>query len=375
MNRLLPEDSVIGSWDAGRIGYFSHFPVVNLDGLVNSYEYFHKRYLKSKNPFSTLDEENMAIYRALGITHFANPSSQEPYHGITEGYALQMNPNLLYADQLSDNIIGFALTQDDPPAGLDAAAWFWERMEPRFDERFGDVGMVVDDRLVKIFAKNCVPGEPLIWAWIQSGDETAVRPGIKQHSIGSWTKTKTGLCMDALLLPRSAAYPALIEIARASGFLKRFLGRFEDGLDDWLLEGEAVTNHSQHERYRGQQPISGSEGRGFLTSYHPDKGDRTTGRALSPAFTADSDQNLMFLIAGGGGSGVGFRLWANGDEAAVWRGENTERFKWVVYPLAEVAGQRLQLELFDDETSGWGHIMLDHVMLVQPQFEQQSEEP
>ena len=37
MNRLLPEGSVVGSWNAGIIGYFSRFPVVNLDGLINSY--------------------------------------------------------------------------------------------------------------------------------------------------------------------------------------------------------------------------------------------------------------------------------------------------------------------------------------------------
>ena len=157
-------------------------------------------------------------------------------------------------------------------------------------------------------------------------------------------------------------------------FDERILGRFEDGLDGWLLEGEAVTNHGQNEHYRDQQPISGSAGRGFLTSYHPDKGDRTTGRALSPAFTADSDQYLTFLIAGGMGSGVGLRLLAVGGEAAVWRGEGTERFRRVVYSLAEVAGQRLQLELFDDETGGWGHIMLDDVMLVRRQSEDQSEE-
>ena len=30
---------MVGSWDSGVIGYFSRFPVVNLDGLVNSYDY------------------------------------------------------------------------------------------------------------------------------------------------------------------------------------------------------------------------------------------------------------------------------------------------------------------------------------------------
>ena len=33
LNRVLPDDSVVGAWDAGIIGYFSSFPVVNLDGL------------------------------------------------------------------------------------------------------------------------------------------------------------------------------------------------------------------------------------------------------------------------------------------------------------------------------------------------------
>ena len=31
LNRLLPEGSIVGSADAGGIGYFSCFPVVNLD--------------------------------------------------------------------------------------------------------------------------------------------------------------------------------------------------------------------------------------------------------------------------------------------------------------------------------------------------------
>ena len=147
----------------------------------------------------------------------------------------------------------------------------------------------------------------------------------------------------------------------------RFLQHFEDGFGAWWLEGDAVTNHSQHAHYSGQQPINGNIGPGFLTSYHPSKGDRVTGRALSPEFIATTDQLLSLLIAGGKGEGVGVRLLADDEQVAVWRGQNTEHFERVIYPLTDVAGKRLQLELFDRETGGWGHIMLDHVILLRRQ--------
>ena len=61
MDHALP-DGVVGSWDAGVIGYFSRFPVVNLDGLVNSYDY------------QRAQEEgsDAAFHQRYGITHFAN---------------------------------------------------------------------------------------------------------------------------------------------------------------------------------------------------------------------------------------------------------------------------------------------------------------
>ncbi|MCP5026039.1 MAG: hypothetical protein GY929_07105 [Actinomycetia bacterium] len=35
----LPDDAVLSAWDAGVLGYFAEQPVVNLDGVINSYEY------------------------------------------------------------------------------------------------------------------------------------------------------------------------------------------------------------------------------------------------------------------------------------------------------------------------------------------------
>ena len=146
---------------------------------------------------------------------------------------------------------------------------------------------------------------------------------------------------------------------------ERFIGDFESGMNGWRIEGDAVTNHADFELYQGQQDINGNIGPGFLTSYHPTDGDILTGGAVSPEFAAEADQYLAFLIAGGMGDGVGVRLLSGGEEVAVWRGQNTEHFRQVIYPLAEHDGKTLQLQLFDNETGGWGHIMLDHVIILE----------
>ena len=143
---------------------------------------------------------------------------------------------------------------------------------------------------------------------------------------------------------------------------EQFIGHFDGGIDGWQTSRAAITNHGQHEVYQDQLPIFGHVGPGFLTSYHPDEGDKTTGKALSPDFTASEGHYLAVLVGGGSGSNVGVRLLADGQEVAVWRGRNNEHFKLVAHPLAEVAGQSLQLELFDNDPEG--HIMLDHVLLV-----------
>jgi hypothetical protein len=39
----LPPDAVLGSWDAGVVGYFTDQPIINLDGVVNSFEWLDAR--------------------------------------------------------------------------------------------------------------------------------------------------------------------------------------------------------------------------------------------------------------------------------------------------------------------------------------------
>ena len=142
------------------------------------------------------------------------------------------------------------------------------------------------------------------------------------------------------------------------------LGNFEAGLDGWRLSGNAISVENPYDLPPFQLPTTGSSGWGFLTSFHLRQGDAALGSARSPQFTAGPDDALAFLIAGGESEHVGLRLLADGVEVQVWRGEDPLFFNPVVYPLGAVAGQTLQLELFDDEVGPWGHIMLDHVTLV-----------
>ena len=62
MERLLPEDTVLGAWDSGILAYFSRFPVMNLDGLVNSYAY--KEAIE--------DRAQRAFSRQHGVFNFGN---------------------------------------------------------------------------------------------------------------------------------------------------------------------------------------------------------------------------------------------------------------------------------------------------------------
>ena len=144
---------------------------------------------------------------------------------------------------------------------------------------------------------------------------------------------------------------------------EQFLGRFEAGMDGWSLVGKAVSNNRDIRFFGFGGPVVGHVGRGFLSTYYPGKWE-PTGRATSPTFTARDDQYLMFLIAGEPHDRVGMRLLANGEEVAMWRGDNWSAFELVIYPLHRVAGKELQLEIFNNEIGDRPRLMLDHVMLV-----------
>ena len=199
MNRVLPEDSVVGAWDAGVIGYFSRFPVVNLDGLVNSYDYFHAR--------TPAGDGYAPLYREFGITHFAQPTHFEgsPLK-ILNRWELRLRP------------IGL-------PADENTVARTWEKIEPHFDHQSDGIGLIVDGRLALAFVRNCAPNELTVLSWVGLGEETVAK---------DWTQT--GPCVAAFVLPHNARPPVSVETTDVplGDYLARLLGDNQPAIrSDW----------------------------------------------------------------------------------------------------------------------------------------------
>ena len=222
MDRVLPEDSVVGSWDAGVIGYFSRYPVVNLDGLANSYDYMRAR----------KEGTEAAFYQRYGITHFANiwtlregtdvhvlPAvrdylARQHRERSSVGTILFEGPSYLHYAKNAPHKRQFRLLTIEPPemssGGTNRSDWFWQRMEPHFDHRSDGVGLIVDGRLAQASVRNCTPGELAVWSWAGLGDGMAA---------SVWTRTQTGLCVDMRVLPRNAPPPVRVETMSASDWV------------------------------------------------------------------------------------------------------------------------------------------------------------
>ena len=231
MNRLLPEGSIVGSWDAGVVGYFSAVPVVNLDGLMNTYE--HLRAL-SNYPLRRYHGEDYArpLYRQYGITHFAN------------GYGVAEHPdNLLFEGLKFTSYSGarrFKLWAK-APAGARAGGGTqaWESLEPLFDIRTEQVSFIIGDRLVQAFAQACNP-TVFVVSWRDAR-------GMRHHADYLWnepTETSLGYCTEAFELPNDAVHPIGIAALGPQDFIDR-LGEsaqriVSDAFDVHLGDGQLL---------------------------------------------------------------------------------------------------------------------------------------
>ncbi|CAM5578362.1 glycoside hydrolase family 32 protein [Streptomyces narbonensis] len=139
----------------------------------------------------------------------------------------------------------------------------------------------------------------------------------------------------------------------------------QDGYGSWTATGTAFGDSPAPGTLPGQHQVSGHEGDGLVNTFLG--GDATTGTLTSPEFTLTT-KHLNLLIGGGNhpsGSDAptAVRLVVEGRTVRSATGTDSESLNWVSWDLGDLAGRTAHIEVVDENTGGWGHILLDQVML------------
>ena len=133
----------------------------------------------------------------------------------------------------------------------------------------------------------------------------------------------------------------------------------------WKTTGEAFGPGPAHGTLPNQMEVTGYEGKGLVNSYYG--GDRTTGTLTSPPFPVQRPF-LNFLIGGGMHPGrTCINLLLDGKVVRTATGPNdrpggSERLDWYSWDVRDLAGKSVVIQIVDQETGGWGHINIDHIV-------------
>ncbi len=218
MNHLLPEDTLVGSRNvSGVIAYFAHFPVVNLDGLANSYGY-------KRAVLDGLDDPRVVVgpwtswtlrilTRWPRMSYYADVFQKWDWSGMSadgtgsllfEAPAGGWIPRRLGGIQFRL----FGVSQDG------SFARFQESMALASERQADGTGLLAEGRMTQAFAAECAADEVAEWTF-----------GGRVGSVSHWTRARNGLCASAVVLPRGHLPP--VRVRRAT--LREALARLASG--------------------------------------------------------------------------------------------------------------------------------------------------
>jgi len=140
-------------------------------------------------------------------------------------------------------------------------------------------------------------------------------------------------------------------------------------LSRWKVEGDALDGNPKPNFHH--QPLRGHQGKGLADSFRNGgdpaalggPSDRPTGKLISAPFTIER-KAVRFLIAGGNHAGrTCLNLVVDGTAVRSVAGDNSEVLKPQVFDVSELQGKRAHLEIIDSHTAGWGHVLVDQIVL------------
>jgi sucrose-6-phosphate hydrolase SacC (GH32 family) len=141
----------------------------------------------------------------------------------------------------------------------------------------------------------------------------------------------------------------------------KVIADFERGFEGWEMEGEAFGEGPSAGTVTGQHPVLNFQGKGLVNGYG--KGDGPKGRMVSREFKVTKPW-LNFLVGGGESSRkLVVQLVVDGQPVRSATGRRTEEMHWVAWPVGEFAGKNAKVQLVDEESGEWGHLLFDHLVL------------
>lgn len=190
--------------------------------------------------------------------------------------------------------------------------------------------------------------------WARPFTVSANAAGIRISYPTTWNADGTAYALGVPLEVTGDVVP----VPHASDIL---MADFEGGSypAGWTRTGTAFAATPASGTLTGQSVVTGYLGSGLANSFNG--GDGPTGSLVSPSFTVDRAY-ISFLVGGGNLPGVAeVRLVIGGNTVLSATGLNSENLRWVTWNVSAYAGQTAQIQIVDNATGGWGHILADQI--------------
>lgn len=129
---------------------------------------------------------------------------------------------------------------------------------------------------------------------------------------------------------------------------------------NWQVSGTAFGNAPAEGTLPDQQKVNSYIGKGLVNTYNG--GDASTGKLISPEFTIEK-RFINYLIGGGKSSSTQIRLIINNETVLSGTSlEDQESLRWDGWNVSDWIGAIAHIEIVDEATGGWGHILVDHIV-------------
>jgi sucrose-6-phosphate hydrolase SacC (GH32 family) len=142
---------------------------------------------------------------------------------------------------------------------------------------------------------------------------------------------------------------------------------FDSSFELWQVEGDAFGSAPSTSTLTGQNEVFGYLGSGYVNSFNG--GDSSTGKLTSPLFVVRRGY-INFLIGGGVYPNEAcVNLIVDGEIVRTQTAsENSERLLWASWDVSEFAGKAARIEIVDNRTGHWGHILIDEIIQSNVRF-------